>query len=30
MRKLVLPLYQPEIGNYAMFADFIFRLDARS
>jgi hypothetical protein len=23
-------LYQPEIGNYAMFADFIFPLDARS
>jgi hypothetical protein len=30
MRKLVLLLYQPEIGKPAMFADFIFPLDARS
>jgi hypothetical protein len=30
MRKLLLLLYQPEIGKSAMFADFIFRLDAGS
>jgi hypothetical protein len=29
-RELVLLLYQSEIGNYAMFAEIIFGLDATS